>query len=261
MKKLWMILLVATLALSLVACGSKEEKEKEERRASLEAAQEEREKEAAKEAEEKKAVEKAAEEEAEAADAEDVKEETEKEESSGEGESLPEAMVGTKTMAYFVKHMIDGAYTMEMQTEFDGMTTVSTTAVKDGMTYTKNEVDGVTSIGIMKDDYMYMLDTASKLCIKMPLEMAEAQEIFAEEAEHYETAVSTGETEVKGTPCFYEEFTVEGSAVKYCFVGDDLKFIVMEMEGSEYIMEILKMERGADDALFEIPDDYTMMEM
>ena len=258
MKKLWMILLVAAMALSLVACSSKEEKEKEELRASLEAAQEEREKEAAekKAAEAVKEAEKKEEKEAEATAPDEGEEET-----SSEGESLPEAMVGTKTMAYFMKYMMDGAYTMETQSEFDGVTTVGMTAAKDGMTYTESEVNGATSISIMKDDSMYVLDTASKICIKMPLEMAEAQEIFAEEAEHYETAVSTGETEVKGTLCFYEEFDVEGISVKYCFVGDDLKYMVTEMEGSEYIMEILKMEQGADDSLFEIPEGYTMMEM
>ena len=259
MKKAIIFLLAAMMALSFAACSSKEEKEKEALRAELEAAREEREKEAVQE--EKKAQEAPAKPQEEETPAETPEETAEEPAASGTEESLPEAMMDTKTMAYFVKHVIDGAYTMEMQAEFDGMSTTTLTAVKNGMTYTESEAGGTVSMSIIKDDAMYVLDPANKLCIKMAVEVAEVQEIFADEAEHYETAVSTGETEVKGTMCFYEEFTVEGTSVKYCFVGDDLKYMVTEMSGAEYIMEILRMEPGADDSLFEIPEDYTMMEM
>lgn len=171
------------------------------------------------------------------------------------------ALAGTKTMAWFMEYAAGGSYTMESQVEFDGTTTASLNVYDGDRIYTETEAGGITSISIIMDGAMYVLDSASKTCMKMGLEMASMQEMIADEASAYETAVTTGETDVKGGTYFYEEFSVEGESVKYCFDGDELKFMVMEMDGSSYIMEILRMEKGADASLFEIPSDYTVMDM
>ncbi|WP_148509894.1 hypothetical protein [Hungatella hathewayi] len=175
-------------------------------------------------------------------------------------EELPDALMGTKTLAYFQKYASGGAYTTEMKMEVDGMTSVTLSAYDGGNVYTESEVDGMKSITILKDDAMYVLDPASKICMKMAAQTGEMQDLFADEAENYETAVTTGDIEVNGKSCFYEEFTVEGSSVKYCFDGDDLNYMLMDAEGQEAVIEILRMEAGVDKSLFEIPDDYTMME-
>lgn len=175
-------------------------------------------------------------------------------------EELPDALMGTKTLAYFQKYASGGAYTTEMKMEMDGMTSVTLSAYDGESVYTESEVDGMKSITIMKDDFMYVLDPASKTCMKMSAQTGEMQELFADEAENYEIAVTTGDIEVNGKSCFYEEFTVEGSSVKYCFDGDDLKYMLMGTEGQEVVIEILRMEAGVAKSLFEIPDDYTMME-
>ena len=173
---------------------------------------------------------------------------------------LPDTLAGTKTLAYFQKYASSGAYTTEMKMDVEGMTSVTLSAYDGGNVYTESEVDGMKSITILKDGAMYVLDPASKICMKMATQTGEMQDLFAEEAENYETAVTTGNLDVNGKNCFYEEFTVEGSSVKYCFDGDDLKYMLMDAEGQEVVIEILRMEAGVDKALFEIPGDYTMMD-
>lgn len=170
-------------------------------------------------------------------------------------------VASTKTMACFNEFVSGGAYTMEMKAEYQGVTTTMTSAVKDGMLYSKSEMDGMTSIMIMKDDVQYMLDPSTKTCLKMSVLKENAVEMFAEEAANYETAVNTGTEEIDGKTYDYEEFDVEGTSVKYCFDGNDLKYILTSMEGEEYIVEVLSMKSGADKALFEVPDDYNVMEM
>ena len=49
----------------------------------------------------------------------------------------------TKTMACFNEFVSGGAYTMEMKAEYQGVTTTMTSAVKDGMLYSKSEMDGM----------------------------------------------------------------------------------------------------------------------
>ena len=180
-------------------------------------------------------------------------------ESSG-GDSGGSDTAATKTLAYFNDYVSGGAYTMEMKAEYQGVTTTMTSAVKDGMIYSKSEMDGVTSIMIMKDDAQYLLDPAGKTCMKMSVLENSAVEMFAEEAANYETAVSAGTEELNGKTYDYEEFDVEGTSVKYYFDGKDLKYIVTSMEGETYTAEIVSMEKGADNSLFEIPKDYTVYE-
>jgi len=85
-------------------------------------------------------------------------------------------------------------------------------------------------------------------------------EMFEDEAEDYVVAAATGTVDIGGVTYEYEEFVVEDTNVKYCFDGSDLKYIITTMDGREYTMEIISMEKGVDATLFEIPDGYTMME-
>ena len=175
--------------------------------------------------------------------------------------TVPEAFEGTKTLKYFSEYIDGGSYTMEMKTEYGGEAYVSLTAYDGENMYSESEAGGVKSIVIMKDGYQYILESASKTCIKMSAEMVQdTQEVFAEEQDSYLEATATGDMDVNGTSCYFEEFAVEGMSVKYCFDGDALKYIISEMDGESYTVEILRMEKGVDKALFEIPSDYTVME-
>lgn len=180
-----------------------------------------------------------------------------------EVEEVAEDVYGTKTMAYFHKYMLDGAYTMESRYDMDGMAVESFAAVDGNLMYSKTKMDGMESILLLLEDSQYILDPASKIAIKMSIGAdgggLDMQAMFAEEEANYETAVSTGDVEVNGKTYFCEEFTVEGSSVKYCFDGDDLKYILTETEGISVAMEIVSMEKGADADLFVLPDGYEVM--
>ena len=175
-------------------------------------------------------------------------------------DAVAEETASTKTLAYFNEYVNGGAYTMEMKADYQGTTATILSAVKDGMVYSKNEMDGATSIMIMKGDEQYILDPSTKTCMKMSVLTEEATEMFADEAESYEVVASSGSEEVDGKTYDYEEYLVEDTSVKYYFDGKDLKYIVTSMEGESYTAEIISLESGADDSLFEIPDDYTMLE-
>lgn len=180
-----------------------------------------------------------------------------------EVEEVAEDVYGTKTMAYFHKYMLDGAYTMESRYDMDGMAVESFAAVDGNLMYSKTKMDGMESILLLLEDSQYILDPASKIAIKMSIGAdgggLDMQAMFAEEEANYETAVSTGDVEVNGKTYFYEEFIVEDISVKYCFDGDDLKYILTETEGISVAMEIVSMEKGADADLFVLPDGYEVM--
>ena len=180
-----------------------------------------------------------------------------------EAEAVVEDVFGTKTMTYFHKYMLDGAYTMESRYEMDGMTVESFSAVDGNLMYTRTKMDGMESIMILLEDAQYILDPASKIAIKMSIGAEggglDMQAMFAEEEANYEVAVSTGDVEVNGKTYFYEAFNVEDVDVKYCFEGDDMKYILTEMEGMTITMEIVSMEKGADASLFVLPGGYEVM--
>ena len=175
----------------------------------------------------------------------------------GDAEKLT---ASTKTLAYFNEYVGDGEYTMEMEMEVEGMSVTTTSAVKGDMMYTKSNTGGIESIMIMKDSKQYVLDPSSKTCIVMSMDIANTSEMFAEEAANYETAAETGSVDIEGTTYDYEAFDVEGVTAKYCFDGDEMKYIITSMEGEEYTIKIISMEKGADASLFEVPGDYTVME-
>jgi len=180
-----------------------------------------------------------------------------------ETEVISEIVYGTKTMAYFHKYLLDGAYTMESKYEMDGITVESFAAVDGNQMYSKTSMDGVESILILQEDAQYILDPASKIAIKMSIGAENGglntKEMFAEEEENYEVALSTGDMDINGKTYFYEEFIVDDYSVKYCFDGNDMKYILTEMDGTTYTMEIISMEKGADSDLFTIPADYQVM--
>ena len=172
-------------------------------------------------------------------------------------EQVPEA--STKTLAYFQKFLSGGEYTMEMKTTAEGMTVVVKTSYKGDATYSESEFDGQKSCVLLKDDFQYIIDHNAKTVMKISALEATVQDVFADEAANYETATSSGTTEYNGKSYDYEEFTVEGETVQYLFDGADLKIIKANVMGTESVVEIISLEKGADAKLFEIPEDYQMI--
>ena len=173
-------------------------------------------------------------------------------------EEIPAA--STKTLAYFQKFLSGGEYTMEMKTTAEGMEMTMKSAYKGDMIYSESEYAGQKSIMVMKDGYQYIIDHSSKTVMKMQVvDNSAVMDMFADEAANYETAAASGETEYNGKTYDYEEFTVEGETVQYLFDGNDLKIMKANVMGTESIVEIISLEKGADAKLFEIPEDYQMI--
>ena len=194
----------------------------------------------------------------EPAGGEEVNNQVENQEEQQQEEKLPEA--STKTLAYFQKFLSGGEYTMEMKTTAEGMEMTMKSAYKGDMIYSESEYAGQKSIMVMKDGYQYIIDHSSKTVMKMQVvDNGAVMDMFADEAANYETAAASGETEYNGKTYDYEEFTVEGETVQYLFDGNDLKIMKANVMGTESIVEIISLEKGADAKLFEIPEDYQMI--
>lgn len=173
-------------------------------------------------------------------------------------EEIPAA--STKTLAYFQKFLSGGEYTMEMKTTAEGMEMTMKSAYKGDMIYSESEYAGQKSIMVMKDGYQYIIDHSSKTVMKMQVvDNGAVMDMFSDEAANYETAAASGETEYNGKTYDYEEFTVEGETVQYLFDGNDLKIMKANVMGTESIVEIISLEKGADAKLFEIPEDYQII--
>ncbi len=173
-------------------------------------------------------------------------------------EEIPEA--STKTLAYFQKFLSGGEYTMEMKTTAEGMEMKMKSAYKGNMIYSESEYGGQKSIMLMKDGYQYIIDHSTKTVMKMQVvDNGAVMDMFSDEAANYETATAAGEAEYNGKSYDYEEFSLEGETVQYLFEGNDLKIMKATVMGTESVVEILSLEKGADAALFEIPEAYQVI--
>ncbi len=173
-------------------------------------------------------------------------------------EEIPAA--STKTLAYFQKFLSGGEYTMEMKTSAEGKEMTMKSAYKGDMIYSESEYAGQKSIMVMKDGFQYIIDHSSKTVMKMQVvDNGAVMDIFADEAANYETAVASGTTEYNGKSYDNEEFTVMDETVQYLFDGKDLKIMKANVMGTESVVEIISLEKGANSKLFEIPEDYQLI--
>ncbi len=190
-------------------------------------------------------------------DGEEVQNQVENQEEQQQ-EEIPAA--STKTLAYFQKFLSGGEYTMEMKTSAEGMEMTMKSVYKGDMIYSESEYAGQKSIMVMKEGFQYIIDHSSKTVMKMQIiDNGAVMDMFADEAANYETAAATGTTEYNGKSYEYEEFSFEGETVQYLYDGNDLKIMKASVMGTESVVEIISLEKGADSKLFEIPEDYQMI--
>jgi len=171
--------------------------------------------------------------------------------------------LGTKT-GKFYSRFADGRMYMEYEMEMEGQVMTMISATDGDRSYSETRMGG-TSVGvsIMIGEDMYTIDHASKMVIKMSLQ-ADAQTIAGavlEESDVDMGDLKTGTREIDGKTYDTEEWIVEGAASIFCFDGDDLAYIISSFEGQEAAMKIVEATDKVDDSLFEIPTDYTMMEL
>ena len=171
--------------------------------------------------------------------------------------------LGTKT-GKFYSRFIDGHMYMEYEMEMDGQVVSVISATNGEKTYSETKMDGASvGVSIMDGEAMYTIDHASQMVIKMSLGV-NAQTIAGEVLEESDVDMGdfkTGTREIAGKTYETEELIVEGGAAIYCFDGDDLAYIIGAFEGEEMVMKIVEASDKVDESLFEIPEDYAMMEM
>ena len=185
-------------------------------------------------------------------------------ESQQGGESVDlSSFLGTR-VGKFYSRFADGRMYMEYEMEMEGQVMSMISATNGDKTYSETKMDGAAvSASVMDGETMYVIDHAGKMVIKMGLQ-ADAQTIAGavlEESDVDMGTFTTGTKEIDGKTYDTEELIVEGASAIYCFDGDDLAYIISSFEGQEAVMKIVEATDKVDDSLFEIPEDYTLMEM
>ncbi len=231
MKKLLSMLLIAMLAFSVTACGGGEAKDDT---ANNDAVQQE----------------------------EVQKDEAQKEEAQKEEVELS-PWLKTKT-GQFYSQFKDGEMSMTYETSYEGsVMKVITASNGDGKTYSESFVDGKSAgVSIMDGEFMYAIDHSNKMVVKMAVN-ADSQEmanVLMEESDVNPEAVVNGTYSIDGKTYETEEWEIDGAKSIMCFDGDDLAYIVGVYEGEEMAMKIVEFSAEVDDALFELPEDYEVME-
>lgn len=172
--------------------------------------------------------------------------------------------LGTKT-GKFYSQFTDGKMYLEYEMEMEGTLITVISATEGDKVYSETLMGGMSAgVTIMDGADMYVIDHASKMVIKMA--NAVGQEAMAGTSVIEEEDVDMGDLvrgtrEIDGKKYDTEEWIVDGDSAVMCFDGDDLVYIISGFEGEEMMMKIAKFDKKVDPKLFEIPDDYTMMEM
>ena len=243
MKKLFALLLALMMALSLAACGGGDDKPSSTPKPSSSSQQQPQNT-------------------PDPAPAPDESDETPVPEEDGDPIDLS-GFLGTKT-GKFYSQFADGRMYMEYEMEMEGQVMTMISATDGDRSYSETKMGGVSmGVSVMIGEDMYTIDHASKMVIKMSLQ-ADAQTIAGavlEESDVDMGDLKTGTREIDGKTYDTEEWIVEGAASIFCFDGDDLAYMIGAFEGEEMVMKIVEASDKVDDSLFEIPEDYTMMEM
>ncbi len=183
--------------------------------------------------------------------------------SPDDGDADLSGYLGTKT-GKFYSQFADGRMYMEYEMEMEGQTMTMISATNGVKTYSETLIGGMSmGVSLMDGTDMYTIDHASKLVIKMALP-ADAQTIAGTVLEESDVDMGdfkTGTREIDGKTYDTEEWIVEGAASIMCFDGDTLVYMIGAMEGMEIMMKIVEISDKVDESLFNIPADYTVMEM
>lgn len=171
-------------------------------------------------------------------------------ESSGE----TAAPAGSRMEVFVAKYIASGeGYTMVFK--MDGNET--TAAYKGDNMYMTFEAEGTKAILIKNGDALYLLMPDEKMGIKMDA-APEGMEDISEEMDA-QGDYTTGEMEMDGKSYYYEEYTDADGTARYLFDGDMLRYIVATSGSETTQLEIVSVEKGADDSLFTVPDGYNIM--
>lgn len=182
---------------------------------------------------------------------------------SQQGESMYSGVVekDSKMMEIIGSTLNDvkNPYTLIYKINVDGTELRITQAVKDGMVYMefdyqnstiKNLYDAVTG-------YNYAIYDSEKLVFKSTQPQTKI-EPFDNPFNELNKTFTRGEEEVNGTVYNYEKATGDNVYLTLYFDANG-KLCYMDSNGT--LMEIVAYDATIDNAYFDIPDDYMMMEM
>jgi hypothetical protein len=166
--------------------------------------------------------------------------------------------LGDLLSSTYVDMMKSKEYMMKYKTtmDFNGQTTEmeNTMAVSGNKTAIISNGGGLDSTIIMKDDKVYMVDHASKTVMSWAQTQNDAQETFDVEGITY---LGNGKEE----GLVYEEYSAEGTNMKYYFDGKKLVKIAATISGQTMVMEIIEISDKVPASMFEIPAGYQVTEM
>lgn len=178
--------------------------------------------------------------------------------------------LGERLSAAYVDMMKSQNYTVKYKTivdmegsEFEADITM---AMSEGRTAFNMESDSVRTSTIMTEDEMKIVDHNSKTVMVMALNMdieaidedtIDLQNIDAQNMEY----VGSGSGEFMGTTRSYEEYKLEDTSFYYYFDGDDLVGMETISDEGSFTLHIESMTEGVDESMFEIPDDYQVMQI
>lgn len=171
--------------------------------------------------------------------------------------------LATKTGKFYSQFTDDKMY-MKYEMEVEGEKMTITSATAGDKTYSETKLgDFSAGVSIMDGEDMYTIDHASKMVIKYTMQ-ADAQTIAGAVLEESDVDMGdykTGTRQIDGKTYDTEEWIVDNAASIFCFDGDDLVYMIGAFEGEEVIMKVIEISNNVDDDLFEIPADYTVMEL
>ncbi|MEA4911786.1 MAG: hypothetical protein VB092_04110 [Oscillospiraceae bacterium] len=171
------------------------------------------------------------------------------------------AWLKTKTGKYY-SQFLDGKMYMEYEIEYAGTVTTVISATSGARTYSESMVNGQSvGVSIMDGEYLYSIDHASKIVVKMSLK-ATGQEIartMIEEGDVDPANMQSGTRTIDGKTYDTEAWDMDGAKSVLCFDGDKLAYMIGEYGGEETVMKILKTSDQVDESLFDIPADYQMI--
>ncbi len=108
------------------------------------------------------------------------------------------------------------------------------------------------------DEYKYDVDHEYKSIFRSPIRQNDkGYAMVMVEEDFYTDLIGEPETiEVFGEKYYSEHFSGYAESITYCYDGDDLKYIITDNGGIDFIHGVLELKKGADSSYFELPEDY-----
>lgn len=178
-------------------------------------------------------------------------------------------VVSDRLSAAYVDMMKSESYTMKYRTylDFEGEEVEANVSmfISKGRMAFQTIMENVNTITVMQDEKAYFIDHETQTVMIMPFSqndiVEDGPQVHNIETETMEY-VGSGTGEFLGETMNYEEYTSSGQdRILYYFDGDELIGMEMFFENGSVVMIIEEFTDQVDESMFEIPEDYQVMEI